>query len=50
MVHNGDVVVRRNDAMMVKALKDLSLERIDSSEGVEFNPELHDAMMVEGPI
>ena len=31
-----------------KTLKDLNLERIASGEGVEFNPELHDAMMVEG--
>lgn len=31
-----------------KALKDLSLEKINSEEGVEFNPDVHDAMMVEG--
>ncbi|MBR2741261.1 nucleotide exchange factor GrpE [Candidatus Saccharibacteria bacterium] len=33
---------------MDKVLKDLNLERIDSGEGAEFNPELHDAVMVEG--
>lgn len=31
-----------------KSLKDLGLEKIDSSEGVEFNPDLCDAVMVEG--
>ena len=31
-----------------KTLKDLNLEKIDSGENVEFNPELHDAMMVDG--
>ena len=33
---------------MEKTLKDLNLAKIDSGEGVEFNPELHDAMMVDG--
>lgn len=28
--------------------KDLSLEKIDSSAGTEFNPDLHDAVMMEG--
>ena len=31
-----------------KTLKELSLEKIASDEGVEFNPDLHDAVMVEG--
>ena len=31
-----------------KTLKDLNLAKIVSSEGVEFNPDLHDAVMVEG--
>ncbi len=31
-----------------KILKELSLEKIASDEGVEFNPDLHDAVMVEG--
>ena len=31
-----------------KTLKELSLEKIESDEGVEFNPDLHDAVMVEG--
>lgn len=31
-----------------KTLKDLDLAKIVSSEGVEFNPDLHDAVMVEG--
>ena len=29
-------------------MKDLNLVKIVSSEGVEFNPDLHDAVMVEG--
>ena len=31
-----------------KTLQDLELERIASDEGVEFNPDVHDAVMVEG--
>lgn len=31
-----------------KSLKNLGLEKIDTSEGTEFNPELHDAVMSEG--
>lgn len=31
-----------------KTLKELNLAKIDSGEGVEFNPDLHDAVMVEG--
>ena len=31
-----------------KSLKDLGLEKIDTKSGVEFNPELHDAVMTEG--
>ncbi len=31
-----------------KSLVELGLSRIDSSEGVEFNPDLHEAIMVEG--
>lgn len=31
-----------------KTLKDLNLAKIVSSEGVEFDPDLHDAVMVEG--
>lgn len=31
-----------------KTLKELNLEKINSEEGVEFNPDVHDAMMVEG--
>ena len=33
---------------LIKTLNDLGLEKIDSSEGVEFNPDLFDAVMVEG--
>ena len=33
---------------LVKAEQDLGLSTIDSSEGTEFNPDLHDAAMVEG--
>lgn len=32
----------------VKSLQELGLERIASEEGVEFNPDLHEAVMVEG--
>ena len=31
-----------------KTLKELSLSKIDSSEGAEFNPELHEAVFAEG--
>ena len=31
-----------------KTLKELNLTKIPSNEGVEFNPSLHDAVMVEG--
>ena len=31
-----------------KTLKELNLVKIASGEGVEFNPDLHDAVMVEG--
>lgn len=31
-----------------KTLKELNLEKIPSETGVEFNPDLHDAIMVEG--
>lgn len=31
-----------------KSLGDLGLAKIDSKEGVEFNPDLHEAVMVEG--
>ena len=31
-----------------KSMGDLGLKRISSEEGVEFNPDLHDAVMVEG--
>ena len=31
-----------------KSLKSLGLEKIDTKEGIEFNPELHEAVMTEG--
>ena len=31
-----------------QTLQELGLKRIESDEGVEFNPDLHDAVMVEG--
>ena len=31
-----------------KTLKELNLVKIKSDEGVEFNPDLHDAVMVDG--
>lgn len=31
-----------------KTLKELNLAKIDSGEGVEFNPDLHEAVMVDG--
>ncbi|MBR2994387.1 nucleotide exchange factor GrpE [Candidatus Saccharibacteria bacterium] len=31
-----------------KTMKELGLTRINSENGVEFNPDLHDAVMVEG--
>lgn len=31
-----------------KSLQELNLAKIDSSEGAEFNPDIHNAVMVEG--
>ncbi|MBQ6461668.1 nucleotide exchange factor GrpE [Candidatus Saccharibacteria bacterium] len=31
-----------------KTMNDLGLKRIESKEGQEFNPDIHDAMMVDG--
>lgn len=31
-----------------KSLKELNLAKINSNQGTEFNPDLHDAVMVEG--
>lgn len=36
------------EGSLAKTLKDLQLTKIPSEEGVEFNPDLHDAVMVEG--
>ena len=33
---------------LAKVMNELGLERIDSSDGVEFDPELFEAVMVEG--
>ena len=33
---------------LAKALKSLTLAKVSSEQGVEFNPDLHDAVMVEG--
>lgn len=33
---------------LAKILKELELEKVPSDEGVEFNPDVHDAVMVEG--
>ena len=33
---------------LTKTLQELKLERVSSEEGVEFNPDVHDAVMVEG--
>lgn len=33
---------------LVKTLKELELTKVESSEGVEFDPDIHDAVMVEG--
>lgn len=35
-------------ASLEKTLASLDLKRIESREGVDFNPDLHDAIMVEG--
>ncbi len=32
---------------LTKTLKDLGLEKIDSKEGAEFNPDIHDAVTME---
>ena len=36
------------DKSLEKTLKELGLERISSDEGVPFNPDYHEAVMVEG--
>ncbi len=33
---------------IAKTMKELDLVRVSSEEGVEFNPDIHDAVMVEG--
>ena len=33
---------------LTKTLKELGLVKVESAEGVEFNPDVHDAVMVEG--
>ena len=33
---------------LMKTLDELGLVKVESAEGVEFNPDLHDAVMVEG--
>ena len=33
---------------LAKTLADLNLVKVESAEGVEFNPDIHDAVMVEG--
>lgn len=40
--------LRPLEKSMKKTLDDLELKKISSEEGVEFNPDLHDAVMVEG--
>ena len=34
--------------MLFRSMKELDLMRVSSEEGVEFNPDIHDAVMVEG--
>lgn len=36
------------EGTLSKTLKELGLTRIESGEGAEFNPDLHDAVLVEG--
>lgn len=36
------------EGTLAKTMKELGLEKIDSKEGIEFNPDIHDAVMVEG--
>ena len=36
------------DGTIKKTMKELGLAEIDASEGVEFNPDLHEAVMAEG--
>lgn len=33
---------------LVRSLQELGLVKVESAEGVEFNPDIHDAVMVEG--
>ncbi len=34
--------------VLTKTMKELGLSKIDSDKGVEFNPDIHDAVMVDG--
>ncbi len=40
--------LRPLEKSLTKTMGDLGLKRIDSSEGVEFNPDVFEAVMVEG--
>lgn len=49
-----DRAIAANDSLkpleksLAKALKELKLERVESKAGTAFNPDLHEAIMVEG--
>lgn len=54
LLDNLDLAIRAHAELepilktLEKVLAELKLEKIDSEVGVEFNPDLHEAVMVEG--
>ena len=54
LLDNIDLAIAANESLkpleksLEKTLKELKLERVESKKGSAFNPDLHDAIMVEG--
>ena len=54
LLDNIDLAIAANESLkplaksLEKTLKELKLERVESKKGSVFNPDLHDAIMVEG--
>ena len=54
LLDNIDLAIAANENLkpleksLEKTLKELKLERVESKKGSAFNPDLHDAIMVEG--
>ena len=54
LLDNIDLAIAANESLkpleksLEKTLKELKLERVESKKGSAFNPDIHDAIMVEG--